>query len=145
MTLSKVIRDQEGVPTSQNASPTTNMFWNGQKITQPKSSQKKRPELAKKHQAKITPENSTFRSARQSDSCYIGKQPLYFRQMTLSKVDRAHKRVHSSQNDSPTTNMSWIDRKKHIHNHPQNSTFRSVTRSHSCHTGNEPLYLLKWP
>ena len=36
MTLSKVIRAQEGFPTPQSGSPTTKMTWIGQKHAQPK-------------------------------------------------------------------------------------------------------------
>ena len=61
MTLSKGIRAQEGVPTSQSRSLTTNTAWIGQNNALPKS-----------------PENSTFRSVRGSDSYYIGNHPLYF-------------------------------------------------------------------
>ena len=45
------------------------------------------PELAKNTQNH--PKNTRFCSVRGSDSCYIGNQPLYFHQMTLSQLIRA--------------------------------------------------------
>ena len=47
------------------------------------------PELAKNTPSLNDPQNSTFHSARGSDSCYIGYQQLYFYWITLSKVIRA--------------------------------------------------------
>ena len=136
MTLSKGIRAQEGVPTSQTGSPATNTAWIGQNNTQPKSPPKRahsalpgnptavtsvtnhsscltwpwinllelrrgflhhkvfprpqiRPEFAKTTLRQNHLQNSTFRSVRGSNGCYMGNQPLYFDEMTLSKPIRA--------------------------------------------------------
>ena len=71
MTLGKVIRAQEGIPTPQSGCPTTNMTWIDQKHAQ----------------------NSMFGSVKGSDSCHIGNQSLYFHYMTLSKAIRAQEEV----------------------------------------------------
>ena len=47
------------------------------------------PWLAQNTPSLNHPKNSTSCSVRGSNSCYIGYQPLYFHQMTLSKVIRA--------------------------------------------------------
>ena len=61
MTQSKDIRPQEGVPTPQSGSPTTNVTWIGQK-----------------HAKSKPPYNSMFGSVKGSDSHDINNQSLYF-------------------------------------------------------------------
>ena len=60
MALNKVIRDQEGVPTQQSGFRP-----------------QKRPGSAKNTPSQNHHQNSIFPSARGSDSCYIGYQPIY--------------------------------------------------------------------
>ena len=76
------------------------------------------PKLAKNTPSQNHSENSTFRSAKGSDSCYIGYQPLYY-DLALSKVirgqegvptsTRAQEGVLTSQSGSLTTKccLNW--------------------------------------
>ena len=118
MAPSKIIRAQEGILTLQSVPLTTKLAW---------------MENAQNH-----PKNITFRSGMGSDSCHISNQPLYFHQMTLSKVIRAQVGIPMSQNVSPTTRTAWIGKKRPKSS--QNITLRSIGGTDRCCIGNQPLF-----
>ena len=67
------------------------------------------PELAQKLPEQNHPQNGTFRSARGSDGCYIGYQPLCFHSMTLSKVFRAQEGVPTYTTKCPPSQKNHLD------------------------------------
>ena len=70
--------------------PTTKAAWIGERTS------------------KITSKMSRSAPSGDPTGCYISNQPLYFQEMTLSKVIRAQEGVPTSQSGSPITNMAWI-------------------------------------
>ena len=131
ITLNKVFSAQEGAPTAQSGSSTTNAAWIGKKNAQPKSP----PKTA--HSAL---------SGDRSDSCYTDNQTLYFHLMTLSKGIRAregflHHKVALRPRMPPELAKKYrakITPKIH-------STFLSVRGSDSCYISNQPPYFHKRP
>ena len=106
MILSTVIRAQEGIPRSRSGCPTTIPAWNGQKT--PKSSPKCHVLLCQGSWQLLY---------------YISNQPLYFQQITLSKVIRAQKGIPTSQSGSRP--QKWPELAKKRPRSPQNVTFCS--------------------
>ena len=116
MTLHKVIRAQERVPTSHSGSLATEMSLIGQKT--PKI-------ILKISCSALSGDPTDVISATNHSKCYdIGNQPLFFRQMALVNllgIKRGflhHKVSHGPQN--------WPELAKKHPNHPQNITFRST-------------------
>ena len=108
------------------------------------------PELAKKTPSQNHSQNSTFRSVRGSNSCYIGNQPLCFHYITLGKVITAQDAVpvkilelkrgfiHHKVVPRPQKRPRLVKNMR-SQNHLQNSMFGSVRGSGSC-IGYQPHY-----
>ena len=105
MTLSKLIRAQEGVPASESGSPTTNTAL----IDQKTPSHNHIP-------------NSMFCSVRGSDSFYIGNQPLYFHETTPSKLIRDQEGVPTTPKIAPGPQI-WPELAK---KYPAKITFKTA-------------------
>ena len=73
------------------------------------------PELAEK--TKNHPQSLTFRSFREPESCYISNKPVYFQEMTLSKLVMTQEGIPTFQSGSPTT-KSGLNWPKDVKNHP---------------------------
>ena len=124
MTLGKGTRAQEDVPTSQSGSVTLNLSWIGQKNWPSQSH----------------PRNNTFCSARGSESCHIGNQPVYFSikrpwvKLLEVKIAFLHYKGAPQPQNSPV-----LTKKTQSHNSPPNNTFCSVRRSDSCYIRYQPV------
>ena len=68
--------------------------------------------IAQKTPSQNHPQNIRFRSVRGPDRCYIGKQPLYFQKVILSKITRAREEYPTPQSGSTTIKMAWIGQKR---------------------------------
>ena len=75
-----------------------------------------------------------FCSVRGPVSCYIGKQPLYFQQMTLRKVIKASEEILTSQSGYLTTKIARISQKSPKSS--QNMMFCSVRGLDRYYIGN---------
>ena len=102
------------------------------------------PQLAKNTSSQNNAKKITFRSVRGPDRCQIGKRPLCFQQVTLSKIIR----LTNNWPEMTQQVLHWrkitqkieLANKNPSQNHPQNSTFRSVKGPDDCYIRNQPLY-----
>ena len=118
MTLSKVIRAQEGISRPQSGTPTTKAAGIGQKC--PQSSQKYHAPLCQ-----ATPQ------------LLHRQRPLLFHQMTLSKSIRAQERIPRSQSGSPAKKMPDLAKKRQ--KSPQKYHVL-LCQGTQCFNSNQPVY-----
>ena len=124
ITLSKVIRDQERILTSQRGSPITKLAWIGQK----------------KCPAKITPKIAHFALSGDPIAVTSAANNFVFIKwpwVKLSELKRGF--LHHKVAPRP---RKWPELVKNTpsQNPPQNSTFGSVKASDRCQMDNQPLY-----
>ena len=123
MTLSKVNRTEEVVPTLQSGSSTTNKAWFWPKI---------RP-------GKIT--LKIARSALSGDptaGSLVTNHSIFNKWPWIKLLELKRGFLHHTQAPRPQIQPELA--KKPRQNHPQNSMFRSVRGSDSCYIGNQSLY-----
>ena len=102
MTISKVIRAQEGGSISQSGSPTTKVSWIFQKTPKVVLSGLNWPKNFQNH-----PKNVTFCWLCQRTRQVLHRQPItQFHEMSLSKVIRAQKGIPTSQSSLPSTKVA---------------------------------------